>query len=293
MIDLRIYKKWKVFVCHATDDKKKFVDSLVENLQKRGTFLWYDKISIPEGESIHDAIHKGLKGAKGGIVIFSPDFIKDYSHEKREWVKEEYHVLVYKKNTEGCFLIPVFYNIDPKYLPESFKGPLDNIKGFVFSVENKDDNIFELSGKIHILVKKIQSKQKRKMLFCFLFIIAIILFFAFHAFKIDIEKLFSKKEPVTVIDTVAKPNPVVTDTNNVRKIFKKDSNNFLEHKGGKGLSKIVSNIGENSYNRSPDTKIISKTELSNSKKKNNNYINPSLAHIKNKPVTIQGLYIST
>jgi len=182
MIDFRNFRKWKVFVSHDSEDKKLFVDPLVKNLQKRGTYLWYDKISIQEGEPIHDAIQKGLKGAKGGVVIFSPDFIKIRPPEERDWPKEEFNVLVYKKNTERRFLIPVFYEIDPEGLPETFKGPLDNIKGFTFSFKNKDDNINELSEKIHNRVKEIQLKERKESFLAILAILILVIcvFLYFH-----------------------------------------------------------------------------------------------------------------
>lgn len=155
------HKKWKVFICHASKDKIEFVDDLVKLLQTRGEYLWYDEIDIPKGVEIDKAVQKGLKEVKGGIVIFSSNFIRNCTLKKREWVYEEFIVLVHKKHIHNGFLIPIFYEIDPDILPKSLKDPLDNINGFTFSKKN-GDNIIDLSEKIHKRLEEIKSEEKAK-----------------------------------------------------------------------------------------------------------------------------------
>ena len=161
MIDIRTLRKWRIFISHSSDDKKLLVDPLVTYLQERGTYTWYDKINIPKSKSIYDEVQKGLKGAKGGIVIFSQNFIKDRPEDETEWAKIELSVMAHKRDTENFFIIPVFYDIKPKNLPKTFKTLLDDNNGFPFK---GGDNINDLAININNEVKKIQSKERKREL---------------------------------------------------------------------------------------------------------------------------------
>lgn len=68
-----------LFISHATPDKEKFVRPLVVALIERGVLsLWYDEFNISVGNSISEAINKGLKNSRYFVVIISPDYIKRY-----------------------------------------------------------------------------------------------------------------------------------------------------------------------------------------------------------------------
>jgi tetratricopeptide (TPR) repeat protein len=65
-----------VFVSHASEDKARFVDSLVAALRDRGLQVWYDKEQIRVGDDFRRKMDEGLSKARFGVVVLSPNFFK-------------------------------------------------------------------------------------------------------------------------------------------------------------------------------------------------------------------------
>ena len=65
---------WDVFVCHATEDKKDFVEPLVVALAASGIRVWYDALSLELGDSLRRSIDHGLSKSRFGLVVFSKAF---------------------------------------------------------------------------------------------------------------------------------------------------------------------------------------------------------------------------
>jgi len=65
-----------VFVSHASEDKERFVDSLVGALRDRGLQVWYDKEQIRIGDDFRRKMDEGLSKARFGVVVLSPNFFK-------------------------------------------------------------------------------------------------------------------------------------------------------------------------------------------------------------------------
>jgi hypothetical protein len=105
----------KVFVCHASEDKDRFVLDFASKLRAKGIDAWVDKWEIYPGDSLVDKIfEEGIKNASAIIVVLSR-----YSIAKR-WVREELNASVVKKIEKGTRLIPVL--IDDCEVPESLKS---------------------------------------------------------------------------------------------------------------------------------------------------------------------------
>lgn len=72
-----------LFICHASEDKKRFVDQLAQVIQDRGIKVWYDQTSIRIGDSLREAIDRGLATCDYGLVILSPSFFS------KNWTRRE------------------------------------------------------------------------------------------------------------------------------------------------------------------------------------------------------------
>lgn len=105
----------KVFICHASEDKEKFVLSFAEKLRGKGVDAWVDIWEMLPGDSLIEKIfEEGIKNAQAIIVILS-----NYSVNK-PWVKEELNASVVKRINNKCKIIPII--IDDCDIPESLKS---------------------------------------------------------------------------------------------------------------------------------------------------------------------------
>jgi len=65
-----------VFICHASEDKEDFVRPLAEALRARHLDVWYDEFTLSIGDSLREAIDRGLADSRFGIVVFSRNFFQ-------------------------------------------------------------------------------------------------------------------------------------------------------------------------------------------------------------------------
>ena len=61
-----------VFICHASEDKDGFVRSLADTLRTNHVDVWYDEFTLKVGDSLREAIDRGLTSSRFGIVVLSP-----------------------------------------------------------------------------------------------------------------------------------------------------------------------------------------------------------------------------
>ncbi|MFQ5927269.1 MAG: toll/interleukin-1 receptor domain-containing protein, partial [Terriglobia bacterium] len=81
-------EEWDFFICHASEDKEDFVYSLAEALHAKGLRVWYDDFVLNVGDSLREAIDRGLARSRFGVVVLSPSFFA------RDWPKKELDGLV-------------------------------------------------------------------------------------------------------------------------------------------------------------------------------------------------------
>src|ERR1700753_3025041 len=97
---------YDVFVSHASEDKRDFVDDLVKALLERGLRVWYDSFEIKLGDDFRRKMEIGLSGSRFGVVVFSPAFSKP-------WTEEELSALFNFEKLDGQKrILPVRYGID-------------------------------------------------------------------------------------------------------------------------------------------------------------------------------------
>lgn len=68
---------YDVFVSHAWEDKEDFADEFVQSLCDYEIKVWYDTTQMKWGDSMRAKIDSGLKKSKFGVVVLSPDYIKE------------------------------------------------------------------------------------------------------------------------------------------------------------------------------------------------------------------------
>lgn len=116
----------KVFICHASEDKERFVLNFATKLNSKGIDTWVYFWETYPGDSLVDKIfEEGIKNAQAVIVILSK-----YSVD-RPWVREELNASVVKRIKEEIKLIPVV--IDDCQVPESLQSTVWEV---IKSLEN-------------------------------------------------------------------------------------------------------------------------------------------------------------
>lgn len=97
---------YDVFICHASEDKETFVRPLAKELVKRHVEVWYDEFSLTVGDSLREAIDRGLSQSRFGVVVLSPAFFR------KCWAKRELNGLVAREMAEGNpVILPVWHDV--------------------------------------------------------------------------------------------------------------------------------------------------------------------------------------
>ena len=99
--------EYDVFISHASEDKKSFVDEFVQELRKLKLKVWYDTSELKWGDSLRQRLDEGLKRSRFGIAIISPNYIADGKY----WTKEEFNALFQLESINGKILLPIWHNI--------------------------------------------------------------------------------------------------------------------------------------------------------------------------------------
>lgn len=96
---------YDVFISHASEDKKDFVDPLVEALQNEGIRVWYDTLEMQWGKSLREQIDNGIKKSKFAILVLSKHFFE------KKWPQRELDAILAKQDITGATPLPIWYNL--------------------------------------------------------------------------------------------------------------------------------------------------------------------------------------
>ena len=102
--------EYDVFISHAFEDKEDFVEEFVMALKKINISVWYDNSQMKWGDSMREKIDAGLKKSKFGIVILSPNYIR----EGKYWTKTELNGLFQMETINGKTILPIWHNLTKK-----------------------------------------------------------------------------------------------------------------------------------------------------------------------------------
>lgn len=95
------------FICHASEDKDAIARPLAEALIERHVEVWFDEFSMKPGDSLREAIDRGLARSDFGIVIVSPAFFS------KRWTQRELNGLVAREMAGTRNLVlPVWHGAD-------------------------------------------------------------------------------------------------------------------------------------------------------------------------------------
>lgn len=113
----RSTKRWDLFISHASEDKKDFVEPLANALAEFGLRVWYDKFTLKPGDSLSRSIDLGLASSKYGLIVLSPAFVS------KKWPEYELRGLTARELAGGKVILPIWYNISQSQLLR-FSPPL-------------------------------------------------------------------------------------------------------------------------------------------------------------------------
>lgn len=125
-----------IFLSHASEDKEKVVEPLIECLESGGiSNIWYDKNEIEEEHSIIRKINEGLSTSKIGIIVITPNFIG------KHFTNWELECLVYLMIYNKIRLIPLMKNINREQIIEKY--PFMNPLLFKEILEECDEELIQ------------------------------------------------------------------------------------------------------------------------------------------------------
>lgn len=102
------------FVCHASEDKDRFVRDFAERLRQHGVEAWYDEWEIMPGDRLVERVfNDGLKNADACIVVLSENSVD------KPWVREEMNAAFVKRIESDFRVIPIV--LDACEVPECLK----------------------------------------------------------------------------------------------------------------------------------------------------------------------------
>jgi TIR domain len=134
----------KVFISHASEDKKRFVLDFATKLRNSGIDAWLDKWEMLPGDSLVDKIfEEGIKNADVMIIVLSKNSVS------KKWVQEELNAGIVKKIEKNAKIIPVI--IDDCNIPESLKSTVWQI---INNTKNYDDEFEIIKSSIFGLYSK-------------------------------------------------------------------------------------------------------------------------------------------
>lgn len=99
--------EYDVFVSHASEDKKDFVNDLVATLEEYGYKVWYDTHQLRWGSSIRAEIEKGLKNSRFAIVVLSPSYFAD----EKYWPTAELSAFFQLETVYGRKILPIWHKL--------------------------------------------------------------------------------------------------------------------------------------------------------------------------------------
>lgn len=134
----------KVFVSHASEDKKSFVLDFATKLRAHGVDAWVDQWEMLPGDKLIKKIFdEGLKAPDAFVIVLSKTSVS------KPWVREELDVAAVKRISNGMKLIPVVLDDCeiPGVLTATLWEKFDKPENYNASFERVLAAIFGLSSK--------------------------------------------------------------------------------------------------------------------------------------------------
>ncbi|MDQ6712925.1 MAG: toll/interleukin-1 receptor domain-containing protein [Candidatus Dormibacteraeota bacterium] len=134
-----------VFICHASEDKDDFVRPLAKALRAHHLDVWYDEFALNIGDSLREAIDRGLADSRFGIVVLSQHFFQ------KRWPQRELNGLVAREIAEDRkVVLPIWHRIDRDQILK-YSPPLAD----VFAVSS----VRGMEAVVNVLLKKLRPEE--------------------------------------------------------------------------------------------------------------------------------------
>ncbi len=130
-----------LFICHASEDKQKVVQPLVDAFKQANISYWYDQAEIKWGDSITKKVNEGLSISRFVIVVLSSAFLD------KNWTQRElYSVLNMEASSGEVKILPLIVGTNKQQKQAIFqKLPLLNDKAYLVWTGNTKEIIRALS----------------------------------------------------------------------------------------------------------------------------------------------------
>jgi len=96
---------YDVFISHAWEDKKEFVDDFANKARQAGLRVWYDLFALQWGDSLRQKIDAGLAGSHFGVAVLSPNFFA------KQWTNYELDGLMERALDGSSRLLPIWHRL--------------------------------------------------------------------------------------------------------------------------------------------------------------------------------------
>lgn len=108
----------RIFICHASADKERFVRRLAKELRRRRHDVWFDEWTIQPGEVLHERITQGIGGCDFFLVVISQTSLRS------NWVREELNQAVLREiEDKARVVIPLVIGIvNDKQIPINLRA---------------------------------------------------------------------------------------------------------------------------------------------------------------------------
>ncbi len=98
--------QYDIFISHASQDKKNFVEPLAGLLREMGFRVWYDEFVLKVGDSLRRSIDRGIASSAYGLVVLSPHFFA------KAWPQHELDGLTAREIAgRKKLILPVWHNL--------------------------------------------------------------------------------------------------------------------------------------------------------------------------------------
>lgn len=108
-------QEYDVFICFASEDRQGVAGPLAKALIGAGLRVWYDEFQLKLGDSLNQAISRGLLKSKYGVVILSPAFFGI------GWRQQELNGLMAREVNGKKVILPIWHQVTrdevAKYAP--------------------------------------------------------------------------------------------------------------------------------------------------------------------------------
>jgi hypothetical protein len=98
--------RWDVFISYAHEDKETIARPLAHLLDSRFNLkVWFDEFELKIGDSVSEAINRGLRESRYGVVIISRAFMQ------KKWPQNELNALFALESNTQRRILPVWHDV--------------------------------------------------------------------------------------------------------------------------------------------------------------------------------------